>query len=80
MLEEVAGTARLRGFRGAPPADEGSLRELILRVSAMLEVCPEVREMDLNPVKVLEKGAVVVDARVRVGRRAAAPPSRRIAY
>jgi acetyl coenzyme A synthetase (ADP forming)-like protein len=80
MLEEVAGTARLRGLRGAPPADEGALRDLILRVSAMLEGCPEVREMDLNPVKVLEKGAVVVDARVRVGRRAAAPPSRRIAY
>jgi acyl-CoA synthetase (NDP forming) len=80
LLEEVAGTARLRGFRGAPPADEGALRELILRVSALLEACPEVREMDLNPVMVLEKGAVVVDARVRVSRRAASPPSRRIAY
>lgn len=80
MLAEVRGTARLRGWRGGPPADEAALRELILRVSALVETCPEVREMDLNPVKVLEKGAAVLDARVRVGRRPPAPPSRRIAY
>lgn len=80
MLAEVRGTARLRGWRGAPPADEAALRELILRVSALVETCPEVREMDLNPVKVLEKGAAVLDARVRVGRKPAAAPSRRIAY
>jgi acetate---CoA ligase (ADP-forming) len=80
MLSEVRGTARLRGWRGAPPADEDALRELILRVSALVEACPEVREMDLNPVTVLEKGAAVLDARVRVGRRPPAPPSRRIAY
>jgi acetyl coenzyme A synthetase (ADP forming)-like protein len=80
MLEEVRGTARLRGWRGAPPADEAALRDVILRVSALIEACPEVREMDLNPVKVLARGAVAVDARVRVDRRPPAPPSRRIAY
>ena len=31
MLEQVRGTARLRGFRGAPPADEAALKELILQ-------------------------------------------------
>ena len=40
-----------------------------MRVSALVEVVPELRELDLNPVKVLEpgKGAVVVDARMRIG-------------
>ncbi|MGH9367550.1 MAG: GNAT family N-acetyltransferase [Thermoanaerobaculia bacterium] len=80
MLEEVRGTARLRGWRGTPPADEEALRELLLRVSALLEACPEVREMDLNPVKVLEKGVIVLDARVRAGRQTPSLPSRRIAY
>ncbi|HYK41679.1 MAG TPA: acetate--CoA ligase family protein, partial [Thermoanaerobaculia bacterium] len=80
MLEEVRGTALLRGFRGAPPADEAALADLILRVSALVEACPEVREMDLNPVKVLQRGVCVVDARIRVGRRPVPPPSRRIAY
>ena len=42
---------------------------VILRVSALVEVVPELRELDLNPVKVLApgKGAVVVDGRMRIG-------------
>ncbi|HTO76749.1 MAG TPA: GNAT family N-acetyltransferase [Thermoanaerobaculia bacterium] len=79
MLEQVRGTARLRGFRGATPADETALKQLILRVSALIDACPQIREMDLNPVLVLPKGAVAVDARVRVDERTSAP-SRRIAY
>ena len=69
MLEEVRGTALLRGYRGAPRADEAALRDLILRVSALVEACPEVREMDLNPVKVLTRGVQVLDARIRIERR-----------
>jgi acetyl coenzyme A synthetase (ADP forming)-like protein len=80
MLDEVKGTALLRGYRGSPRADEAALKDLLLHVSALVEHCPEVREMDLNPVKVLEKGALTVDARVRIGWRPAAPPSRRIVY
>ena len=49
MLEEVRGTALLRGYRGAAPMDEGALRDLLLRLSTLAEACPEVREMDLNP-------------------------------
>ena len=80
MLEEVKGTALLRGYRGAAPADEAALRQVLLRVSALLDLCPEVLELDLNPVKVLEKGARAVDVRVRVGRPPALPRSRRVSY
>jgi acetyl coenzyme A synthetase (ADP forming)-like protein len=80
MLNEVKGTALIRGYRGARPADETALRETILRVSVLLEMCPEIHEMDANPVKVLEQGAVVVDARVRIARPVEPPSSRRILY
>jgi len=80
MLNEVKGTACLRGFRGAPPLDERALTDVLLRVSALLEACPEVQEMDLNPVKVFESGARVVDFRIRVGRPPAPARSRRISY
>jgi acyl-CoA synthetase (NDP forming) len=80
MLDEVRGTALLRGYRGAPPADEAALKDLLLRLSALVEACPEVREIDLNPVKVLNRGVCVVDARVRVEKRQVPPVSRRIAY
>ena len=80
LLNEVKGTARLRGFRGAPSLDERALVDLILRVSALLEACPDIREMDLNPVKVLVSGARVVDFRIRVGRTPPPARSRRISY
>src|SRR5205085_2836165 len=80
MLNEVKGTALLRGWRDMPAADEAALRELILRVSVLLEICPQIHEMDANPVKVLEQGAKIVDARIRVARLADPTPTRRIAY
>jgi acyl-CoA synthetase (NDP forming) len=59
----------VRGFRGAPPADQAELTDLVLRLARLGEELPEVAELDLNPVLGLPDGCVVVDARVRVQRR-----------
>jgi acyl-CoA synthetase (NDP forming) len=67
MMEEIRGRALLQGFRGAPKRDENAFRETLLRTSALLQVCPEIEELDLNPVIVTSTGAFVVDARVRIG-------------
>jgi acyl-CoA synthetase (NDP forming) len=80
MVEELKGAALLRGFRGAKPADVDALEQTILRVSALLTICPEIQELDLNPVKVQTAGAFVVDARARVGHPPAPPRSRRVEY
>jgi acetyl coenzyme A synthetase (ADP forming)-like protein len=80
MLAEVRCTKLLRGFRGAAPADIAAVRETLARVSALIDICPEIQELDLNPLKVLEQGVVVVDARIRVERSEHAQPSRRIAW
>ena len=80
LIEELKGKVLLRGYRGAPIADESAFRALLLAVSQLLDVCPEIEEMDLNPVMVLRKGAVVVDARIKVGPLKPAARSRRIAY
>ena len=52
----------------ATKRDVKALEEVMLRLSQLIEDIPEVAELDLNPVMVLRegKGAVVVDARVRV--------------
>jgi acyl-CoA synthetase (NDP forming) len=60
------------GFRGAPPADEAALVDLVLRLSLLADDLPEVAELDLNPVLALPDGCFAVDARVRV-----ADPARR---
>jgi acyl-CoA synthetase (NDP forming) len=54
------------GFRGTPPADDGALVDLLLRLSLLAEELPEVAELDLNPVLALPDRCLVVDARVRV--------------
>jgi acetyl coenzyme A synthetase (ADP forming)-like protein len=66
MLDEVRGMALLRGFRGRPIGDEAALRDIVLRVSELVTACPEIAELDLNPVIVTPRGACVVDARVQV--------------
>jgi acyl-CoA synthetase (NDP forming) len=74
MIGELRGTRLLRGYRGSPPADESALRDVLIRVSELLRVAPEVQELDLNPVIVLTEGAQVADVRLRIG--ATAPPAR----
>ncbi|MCK4354632.1 MAG: GNAT family N-acetyltransferase [Dehalococcoidia bacterium] len=56
----------LKGWRGAEPSDIKALEELLLRISTMVEDLPQITELDLNPVKILERtnGYMVVDARV----------------
>jgi acyl-CoA synthetase (NDP forming) len=66
MIDRLRGARLLRGYRGSPPADEPALRDVLLRVSELLGVAPEIQELDLNPVIVLSSGARVADVRVRV--------------
>jgi acyl-CoA synthetase (NDP forming) len=80
MIRELRGARLLRGYRGAPPADEAALRGVILRISELLTVCPEIQELDLNPVKVFTSGAKVVDIRVRAERPTPGPARRRVEY
>jgi acyl-CoA synthetase (NDP forming) len=69
MVREIRGYRLLEGYRGHPPADIPAIREVLLRVSRMVEDVPEIRELDLNPIFALPpgQGCVVVDARVRIG-------------
>jgi len=80
LLDRVRGVVRLRGFRGAATLDEAALRALLVRVSQLLASCPEIHELDLNPIVVMASGAVAVDARIRIGPEPPPPAGRRIRY
>ena len=80
LMDDLKGRVLLRGYRGAPAADESAFRLLLLSVSQLLDACPEIEEMDLNPVMVLARGAIAVDARVRIGTPQPRIRSRRITY
>jgi acyl-CoA synthetase (NDP forming) len=75
LLRGIRGFKLLQGYRGHPPVDLDSLRELLLRVSRLAEDVPEVAELDLNPVMALSpgNGCRIVDARLRVAPRRGSP-------
>jgi acetyltransferase len=59
--------AKLLGqFRHMPPADMEALLNVLISVSEMTCELPWLKEMDINPLLLDEKGAIVVDARVVV--------------
>ncbi len=77
MLTELRGGPLLRGFRGSQPVDIDAIASLIVRLSELAAMRPEIEEMDLNPVIVYPHGLRVVDARIRLGSaRHAKPPAR----
>jgi acetyl coenzyme A synthetase (ADP forming)-like protein len=66
MVSSLRSLPLLTGYRGSPPRDVAALEDILLRVSSLAEDFPEIAELDCNPVIVLEEGAIVVDARIRV--------------
>jgi len=74
-VEELIGAspaveAWLAGFGGNPPLDRLALRDVIVRFARLLADVPELVEADLNAVRVLPAGCLVLDARLRL-----APPA-----
>jgi acetate---CoA ligase (ADP-forming) len=66
MILSLRSSRLLDGYRGGSAGDRAALAGLLTRLSALVEIVPEISEIDLNPIKVLApgKGAVVVDGRM----------------
>jgi len=64
MIAEIKGYPMLKGYRGQEPVDIPFLEELIVKVSEFVEMNPEVKELDLNPIFAYKSGALAVDARI----------------
>ena len=63
MLDELKTIALLRGVRGEPPVDFPALAETISRFGQLAVDCPDLTEMELNPLVATPTGVVAVDAR-----------------
>jgi acyl-CoA synthetase (NDP forming) len=64
MIEEIKGYPLLTGIRGKAPKDIDALCDLLVQVSKLAKENGEIAEMDLNPVFVQGKGAIIADARI----------------
>ncbi|HEV7192346.1 MAG TPA: GNAT family N-acetyltransferase [Jatrophihabitantaceae bacterium] len=69
MIAGLRCSRLLDGYRGRPAADRDAVRDVLVRVAALVSEVPEIVELDLNPLVCTPGGVVVVDARVHL-----APP------
>ncbi len=76
-MQEVDGLIRsnkayqlLSGARGRPPADVGSLTDIVVRVAGIAADLEEIQELEINPVMVgrMKEGSWAVDALVTLRR------------
>jgi acyl-CoA synthetase (NDP forming) len=64
MISEIKAYAILKGYRNTPPADTKAIADILLSTSRLMTDHPVIKEIDLNPILVYEKGAKAVDARI----------------
>ncbi|MEW6116714.1 MAG: acetate--CoA ligase family protein [Nitrospirota bacterium] len=67
MVNEIKTSALLKGARGEKPADIEGIVDGILRVSALITDFPIIRELDINPLMVMNRGTFAIDARIIFG-------------
>lgn len=68
-VEKLKSYSILKGARGKTAVDVEGYVDMIHRVSCLLGDFPQIQELDLNPVRILEDGSgiMALDCRVRVG-------------
>jgi acetyl-CoA synthetase (ADP-forming) len=64
MITEVKAYPLLKGYRNQPPVDIDAIVKILLNTSKLVMEHQDIKELDLNPIMVYEKGAKTVDARI----------------
>jgi acyl-CoA synthetase (NDP forming) len=69
MIESLRGYPILKGARGHKPSDVDSVVEVLLRLSLLLTDFTEIKELDINPLRVFheKEGCRALDARMILG-------------
>jgi acetyltransferase len=57
---------KLEGYRNIPPADKAAVLDALVRLSHLATEHPEIAEIEINPLRVLKKGVVALDIRVKL--------------
>ena len=65
LIQQIKGYKLIEGYRGKPAVDKDALIKVILAVSEIIS-SGDVEEIDLNPVSLYPKGAIVLDAKMSV--------------
>jgi acyl-CoA synthetase (NDP forming) len=68
LLENTWAGRKLKGYRNLPPADRNAVLQIILRFAQFAADFPELAEIEINPLRVLDdgQGAFALDVRARL--------------
>ena len=66
MLKDLRAYKLLEGVRGQQGVNQPKLIEIIRRVSALVEVVPEIEEMDMNPLFGTAENIIAIDSRIKI--------------
>ena len=64
MIRKTWAGRKLKGFRNIPAADEESVIDVLIKLSWLAFENESIEEIEINPLRVLSKGAVAVDVRM----------------
>jgi acyl-CoA synthetase (NDP forming) len=62
MINELKGKELFNGWRGSPAVDKDQLVEALIKIGLLMISHPEIKEIDINPVRIYEKGLIALDA------------------
>ncbi len=68
LVAETWAGRRLRGYRHVPPADQEAVLDVIHRLSQLVCAHPDLQEIEMNPLRVLERGQGAVALDIRAAR------------
>jgi acetyl coenzyme A synthetase (ADP forming)-like protein len=65
MIRKTWAGRKLQGFRNIPPADEDSVIDVLIKLSHLVLENESIEEIEINPLRVIDKGAVAIDVRMK---------------
>jgi acetate---CoA ligase (ADP-forming) len=69
LLQRTWAGRKLAGYRSLPPADAEAVKEILQRLAQLVSDCLQIGEIEINPLRVMSRGALAVDVRVKTVER-----------
>ncbi len=64
MIKDIKGYRLLVGFRGQKPVNLKKVKDAILKISTLMLAFPEIKELDINPLKADSENVVALDTKI----------------
>jgi len=65
MIRKTWAGRKLQGFRHIPPANKDSVIDVLIKLSRLAMENENIEEIEINPLRVLNKGVVALDVRIK---------------